>query len=145
MNDRKRDTETRSQHHADPDHAATDPRAAANQEQIRADHEALEESSRRVQATAREGHLTTDPAAAAAQDRVRADHDALQESARRVESSVSAEVRDTPVQPAHFARATENTAELESNAREARDNADALRESARELDSDSASRDRNRN
>lgn len=46
------------------------------------------------------GEPATDPDAAAIQDQVKADHDALAAQARRVESSVPADVRDTPVQPA---------------------------------------------
>lgn len=38
-------------HHADPDHAETDPRDAAIQEQVRADRDALEETARRVRAS----------------------------------------------------------------------------------------------
>lgn len=38
-------------HRADPEHAETDPRDAALQEQVRADHDALEESARRVEAS----------------------------------------------------------------------------------------------
>jgi len=37
--------------HANPDHAATDPRAAAQQDQVKRDHDALEESSRRVESS----------------------------------------------------------------------------------------------
>lgn len=128
---------TPNDHHANPDNAATDPAAAAKQDQVRADHDALQESARRVEASApanvrdpreaatdtaaaakqdqtRADHdalqesarrveasqqTTTDASAAATQDRVKADHDALEESARRVKSSVSADVRNTPVQP----------------------------------------------
>jgi hypothetical protein len=87
---------TPNDHHVNPDHAATDPAAAAKQDQIRADHAALQESARRIDASQQ---TTTDASAAAKQDQVRADHDALEESARRVKSSVSADVRNTPVQP----------------------------------------------
>ena len=86
---------------ADPDSATTDPRNAAIQEQVRADHDSLKESSRRVEASVRDdGGAATDREAAAKQDRVRADHDRLEESARRVEASVPSDVRNTPVQPA---------------------------------------------
>ncbi|HEX6097377.1 MAG TPA: hypothetical protein VF432_13695 [Thermoanaerobaculia bacterium] len=92
-------------HTANPDHAATDPRNAAKQDQIRADHDALQESARRVDASVSDnGGAATDRDAAAKQDRVKADHDRLEESARRVASSVPAEVRDTPVQPANLDR-----------------------------------------
>jgi citrate synthase len=92
-------------HTINPDNAATDPRAAATQEQVHADHDALQESARRVEASVPDNvrdanQAATDSAAAATQDQVKADHDALQESARRVEASVPADVRDTPVQPA---------------------------------------------
>jgi hypothetical protein len=82
---------------------ATDARAAARQEQVKADHAALEESARRVESSVHSTPVqeaATDPAAAAKQDQMKADHDALQESARRVESSVPADVRNTPVQQA---------------------------------------------
>jgi hypothetical protein len=110
--------------HADPDRAATDPRAAAQQEQVKADHDRLEESARRVDASTASGGVATDREAAAKQDRVKADHDALQDSARRVEASVPADVRDTPVQPANFTRGAD----------EARANADAMRDSVRRVD-----------
>lgn len=105
--------------HADPDRAATDPRAAAQQDQVKADHDALLEQSRRVESSVSQSvrdtpvqqssandtsvphrtdvQVATDPQAAAQQDRVKADHDALEESARRVKASVPADVRDTPV------------------------------------------------
>lgn len=85
-----------------PRAAEVDPRAAATQDQVRADHAALEESARRVQSSVpANGEAATDRDAAAKQDQVKADHDRLEESARRVESSVPPEVRDTPVQPAN--------------------------------------------
>jgi hypothetical protein len=122
--------------HADPERAATDPRAAAQQEQVKRDHDQLEESARRVDASvASGGGAATDRDAAAKQDRVKADHDALQESARRVEASVPADVRDTPVQPANFTQGAD----------EARANADAMRDSARRVeDSLPEETDRNR-
>jgi hypothetical protein len=87
---------------ANPDKAATDPNAAAAQEQVKRDHDRLEDSARRVEASVRntDGGAATDPDAAAKQDRVREDRDRLQESARRIEASVSDEVRNTPVQRA---------------------------------------------
>ncbi|HYR29025.1 MAG TPA: hypothetical protein VEU30_11210 [Thermoanaerobaculia bacterium] len=88
---------------SNPDNAATDPRAAAVQDQVKRDHDALEESARRVESSVSStGGAVTDPAAAAKQDRVREDHDRLEESARRVEASVPPEVRDRPVQPANI-------------------------------------------
>ena len=84
----------------DPNNAATDPRAAASQDQVKRDHDALADSARRVESSASQS--TTDPDAAAKQDRLKADHDRLQELARRVEASVPAEVRDTPVQPVNL-------------------------------------------
>ena len=109
----------------DPDNAATDPRAAAQQDQVKRDHDALEEQARRVEASVPSNQQpATDPDAAAKQDQVRADHDRMQESARRVEASVPADVRDTPVQPANIGtQATD----------EARANADAARDSARRV------------
>lgn len=127
------------------EHAAVDPAAAAKQDQVRADHRALEESARRVESSvssevrntpiqqadpgsaARESHgssggrgevriaapehAVTDPVGAAVQNQVRTDHDALEESARRVESSVTADVRNTPIQHANDAgRDASNTA-----------------------------------
>jgi hypothetical protein len=80
-------------------------------------------------------NAATDPNAAAQQDQVKADHDALQESARRVESSVSADVRDTPVQPANLGTtATDDNAQSIRNVDDARRNADAARDSARRVE-----------
>ena len=53
-------------------------------------------------------HAAVDPAAAATQDQVKADHDALEASAQRVESTVSADVRDTPVHRSDAASAGGN-------------------------------------
>ena len=119
-----------------PDNAATDPNAAAQQNQVKADHDALQESARRVQSSVPSNQQpATDPDAAATQDRVKADRDRLQESARRVESSVSADVRDTPVQPANLGTtATGDDAQSIRNVDEARRNADAARESARRVE-----------
>lgn len=125
--------------HVNPDNAATDPNAAAQQDQVKADKNALQEQARRVEAsvpgnTLDPRHAATDPGAAAAQDRVKADHDQLEDSARRVEASVPAEVRDTPVQPANLGtHATEDTAQSTRNADAARDNAEASRQSARRV------------
>ena len=80
---------------ADPNKAATDPRAAAKQEQVKRDTEALRDSARRNENTSEQAE--TDPRAAELQERVHRDHDRLEESARRVESSVPADVRNTPV------------------------------------------------
>lgn len=128
---------------ADPRNAATDPRGAAIQEQVRADHDALEQSQRRVEASVSAdvrntpvqhqdtgadrgmGTAATDASAAAKQDQVHADHDALQESARRVRASVPADVRNTPVQ------APDRNA---NDANTAHDNAQAARESARRVE-----------
>ena len=98
---RERASET---HHANPDHAATDPAAAARQDQVKADHAALEESARRIDATVNENSTRTDPQASARDAQRRADHDALERSADRVAASVPADVRDTPVQPANVTR-----------------------------------------
>ena len=85
---------------ANPDKAATDPKAAAQQDQVKRDHDALEASARRVDASVPGGsEPATDRNAAAKQDQVKRDHDVLEESARRVERSVSEDVRETPVQP----------------------------------------------
>lgn len=138
--------------HVNPDNAATDPRAAAQQEEVRANHDALQEQARRVEASVPSGDLrdpqqaATDPDAAAAQDRVKADHDAMQAQSRRVEASVPADVRDTPVQPSNLGRqATEDNAASIRNVDEARDNADAARESARRVqDSVPEGQDRDR-
>ena len=109
----------------DPNNAAVDPSAAAQQNQVKADHDALQESARRVQSSvssdvrdtpvqpaerAQRGRSAAtehvnpdraapDPRAAATQDQTKADHDQLEESARRVDASVPASVRNTPVQP----------------------------------------------
>lgn len=108
----------------DPNNAAVDPNAAARQDQIKADHDALQESARRVKSsvpsdvretpvqpaerglgsssnTAGRGNperAATDPRAAATQEQTKANHDRLQESARRVDASVPASVRNTPIQ-----------------------------------------------
>jgi hypothetical protein len=119
-------------HQADPNHAATDPRAAARQDQVRADHAALEESARRIQSSTDRG--ATDSSAAARDSQRRADHDALERSAQRVAASVPADVRDTPVQPLDAARA-------DRDANEAHENAEALRQSARDIQ-DQESRNR---
>ena len=78
-----------------PNNAATDPRAAAKQDQVKRDHDVLEESARRVQSSVSApdhrpdpNHAATDPRAAAKQEQVKRDHDELEESARRVEESV---------------------------------------------------------
>jgi hypothetical protein len=89
--------------HANPDNAAVDPKAAAQQDQVRADHDALEESARRVESSVPDDNRpATDRNAAAIQDQVKRDHDALEESARRIDASVPSDVRDTPIQPAGF-------------------------------------------
>ena len=115
---------------------AVDVDAAAVQDQVRADAEALRASARRVEASVpANGEAATDPDAAAIQDQIRADHDELQESARRVEASVSAEVRNTPVQPAGDGpRATEDTTQARRNVDAAHANAEAAREGARRVD-----------
>jgi hypothetical protein len=126
-------------HHHDPDNAATDPRAAAQQEQVKADKNALEEQARRVEAsvpndTRDPGAAATDPDAAAAQDRVKADHDRMQDHARRVEASVPADVRDTPIQASDAAgNATEDTSESRRKVDAAHANAEAARESAQRV------------
>jgi uncharacterized protein involved in exopolysaccharide biosynthesis len=83
----------RDAHRPNPDNAATDPNAAAKQDQIKADHDALQDSARRVESSVpASGEAATDPTAAALQDRVKADRDRLQESARRVEQSAPADL-----------------------------------------------------
>ncbi|MDQ3281562.1 MAG: hypothetical protein M3Q69_09125 [Acidobacteriota bacterium] len=119
-----------------PENAATDPNAAAQQNQVKADRAALEEQARRVDAsTPANGEAATDPDAAATQDRVRADHDRMQAQAARVEASVPADVRDTPIEAANLGgrRATEDDTQSIRNVDAARDNADAARESARRV------------
>jgi hypothetical protein len=82
-------------HRPNPEHAATDSNAAAKQDQVKADHAALEESARRVEASVpSDGEAATDPRAAAIQDQVRADRDELRESARRVEQSAPVDRTD---------------------------------------------------
>ena len=117
-------------HRTNPDHAATDPRAAAQQDQVKRDHDLLEESARRVESSVSSDVRDTpvQPANRGA-DEARENADAARDSARRVESSVSSETRDTPVQPAN------------RGADEARENADAARDSARRVD-ESVNRDR---
>ena len=131
--------------HANPDNAAVDPRAAAQQDQVRADHDALEEQARRVESSVpSSGEAATDPDAAAAQDRVKADHDRMQDQARRVEASVPAGVRDTPVQAANLSNATEDTAQSRRNVDAAHDNANAARESAQRVQDSVPDADRDR-
>lgn len=88
----------------DPENAATDPRAAAQQDQIRADHEALQEASRRVQSSVPPDVRDTpiQPANfAGAIDEAQLDRDLddarrhadqVRETARRLEESVPEEV-----------------------------------------------------
>lgn len=134
--ERRRNEEPRERtHQADPAHAATDPRAAAQQEQVKADHDALEESARRVESSAggsnaRVGDAATDPAAARKQEQVKADHEALAASARRVEASVSPEVRDRPIEHTDLNAAGRSTGDAD----EARRNADIARDSARRVE-----------
>lgn len=117
-----------------PDNAATDPNAAAQQDRMRADHDALQESARRVDASAPNGGAAIDREAADTQDRVHAEHDRMQESARRVEASVPADVRDTPIQAANLGTTpTEDNSQAVRDSNSARDNADAARQSAREV------------
>ena len=168
-NDRSRGDNSSEVHHADPDHAAVDPRAAAKQDQVKADHDALEASARRVESsvssdvsdtpirhtpvrddaprttglnrTNRE-FAATDPQAAARQDQVKADHDALEASARRVKASVPSAVRDTPIQqPANLASSSETVSQ--SDLDETRENANAARDSMSRVEED-LDRDHNR-
>jgi hypothetical protein len=74
---------------------SNDPNNAASQDQVKRDHDALEESARRVEASVPSNQQpATDSRNAAKQDQVRADHDALADSARRVESSASQPTTD---------------------------------------------------
>lgn len=124
-----------------PNNAATDPRAAAQQDQVKADHDALQEQARRVDASVPpDGRAATDPDAAARQDQVKADHDRMQEQTRRVEASVPSDVRDTPIQAANLGNAAND--DNVRNADHARDNADAARESARRVEESVEDRDR---
>jgi hypothetical protein len=118
-----------------PDNAATDPNAAAQQEQVKADHDALQAQAARVEASVpRNNQPATDPDAAATQDRVKADHDRMQAQSARIEASVPADVRDTPIERANLGNtASEDTAQSTRNVDAARDNADAARESARRV------------
>lgn len=118
-----------------PDNAATDPNAAAQQNQVKADHDALQEQARRVEASVpANGEAATDPDAAAAQDQVHADHDRMEAQTRRVEASVPADVRDTPIERANLGnQATEDNSQSIRNVDAARDNADAARDSARRV------------
>lgn len=73
-------------HHANPDDAARDARAAARQDQVHSDHDRLRDFSQRVDASVSDG-AATDRDAAAQQEQVRRDREALQQSSRAVESS----------------------------------------------------------
>lgn len=93
--------------HADPDKAATDSRAAAQQEQVKEDHDALQGFARRVEssvpADVRETPIQhTDLNAGAGDtqnsngaDAARRNADIARDSARRVEDSVSDTETDT--------------------------------------------------
>jgi hypothetical protein len=86
-------------HQTNPDHAATDPRAAAQQDQVKRDHDKLEESARRVEASVPAGvrdtpvqasHFNNNNTATEDTtesqrnvDEARANADAARESARR--------------------------------------------------------------
>ena len=150
MSDRNdRDERAGAGRHVDPANAATDPRAAAQQEQVKADHAALEESTRRVEAsvgnsgadtTRREP--ATDPQAAEKQEQMKADHDELAASARRVESSVSPDVRNTPIQ--HTDHRSSPASPAASGAEDAHRNAEIARESARRVEESVEDRDKPR-
>ncbi len=73
----------RETHQADPSHAATDRGAAAQQEQVKRDHDRLEESARRVESSVPSSGAATDAGAAEQQDRVAGNAGALRDSARR--------------------------------------------------------------
>ncbi|HEX8618931.1 MAG TPA: hypothetical protein VF911_15215 [Thermoanaerobaculia bacterium] len=83
---------------ANPDNAATDTNLAAQQDQVRANRDALQEQERRVDASVSSetrdtpvqpmGDTNRDNADR--QDQMKADHDALQEQARRVDASMPA-------------------------------------------------------
>lgn len=129
-NDNRNDTGVR-QHN--PENAATDPVAAAQQDQVKRDHDALAAQAARVDASVpANGEAATDPDAAARQDQVKADHDRMAEASRRIEASVPADVRDNPVPPSNLGvNATEDTTQSRQNVDNARANADAARDSAR--------------
>ena len=103
---------------ANPNNAATDPRAAAQQDEVKRNHDALEAQKERVDASVPHGgrEAATDPDAARTQDQVRRDHDRLADSARRVESSVAQTTEDP---------------EARRKTDEAHANAEAARESTR--------------
>lgn len=138
--------------------AVENPVNAAQQDQVKADHDALQESARRVEASvpasvretpiqsgrqdasadpadvrhANPENAAVDPAAASRQDQVKADHDALQESARRVESSVPPEVRDSPIRHTEdAARPSADATQAKRDSEAAHENAEAARESDR--------------
>ena len=90
-----------------PSNAATDPRAAAKQDQVKADHDALEESARRVESSvpanvrdtpiqqANTDATTTGDNTGNADD-AHANAEAARESARRVEQSTPESVDRGP-------------------------------------------------
>lgn len=153
--DRDSGANTGDVRHPSPKPAASAPVDSASQDQVRADHDALQESARRVEASvpasvretpvqpaasagsgadqvrnADPAKAAVDRVAAARQDQVRADHDALEESARRVESSVPADVRDNPVRHSgETSRSSDDNTQATRDSKTARENADAARES----------------
>ena len=144
-NDRSNGGNTGDVRRHDPNNAVTDRDAAAQQDQVKADRNALEEQARRVEASTPNNGPATDPDAAAAQDRVKADHDRLEAQTRRVEASVPADVRDTPIQRANLGNdATEDNSQSIRNVDAARDNANAARESARRVAESAPDADRDR-
>lgn len=106
---------------ANPNNAATDPRAAAQQDEVKRNHDALEAQKERVDASVPHGgrEAATDRDAAAVQDQVRRDHDRLEQSARRVESSVNRDSEDP--------EARRKVDEAHRNAEAARDSANRNR------------------
>jgi hypothetical protein len=119
-----------------PDNAATDPRAAAQQRQIKKDHDVLVASAKRTAATAsgdqrgasarrsnRNG-AATDPRGAAIQKQVKRDRDSLAATARRIDSTAAV------VEDPEAARKSDR----------AHKNAEAARKSARRVQRSTRSR-----
>lgn len=124
--------------------ATTDPAGVAVQEQVRADHDALQEQAARVAATVPASVRNTpiqssDVAAEAIQEQVKADRDALQDQADRIAATVPASVRNTPIERA--VSPVEDT-EARRNGDAAHANAEAAREGARRVQASTNDRDR---
>ena len=101
---------------ANTERPAVDREAARRQDEVKANHDALEAQARRVESSVSADVRSTpigemnrsDFEAAANQSRVHADHDAMEASARRVSASVSTSSEDATDARRRSAEAHEN-------------------------------------